>query len=134
MAAIPPVRRLSTEDFPEQAKWIDKLLGPINAYMEQTTTALNRGLTIGDNFAGQVRTVELNGTFPVKLAWSLSSRPVAVLVGNTVLSSGAALTLTDAVQVQWSYNQSAQLQIDGVVGVTPTAAAKYKLTLVVLTG
>jgi hypothetical protein len=132
MSRVPPVRRISTEDFKEQSGWIEKLVAPINSYFEQMTTALNRGLTVNDNMAGEIRTVEVDGTYPLKLAWSLG-RPSVVIVGNTALSSGASLTLTDAVQVQWSYNQSGQLQIDNVVGVTPSATTKYKLTLLVLT-
>jgi hypothetical protein len=133
MAKIPPIRRISTEDFKEQAGWIEKLIAPINEYMERTTSALNRSLTINDNFAGEIRVVEVDGTYPLKLAWNLSSRPQAVLVGQTALSSGAPLTLTEAVQIQWTFNQAGQVEITGVVGVTPSSTVKYKLTLVFLT-
>ncbi len=149
MAKIPPIRRISTEDFKEQAGWIEKLLAPINSYMEQTTSALNRGLTIGDNFAGELRDVDVDGTYPLKLSWTLAARPRAVLVGNVQRTNGAAVDLEQEIDtedsstsvilsipvfVQWSFNQAGQLQIDNVVGVTPTAAAKYKLTLLILTG
>jgi hypothetical protein len=137
MSKIPPIRRISTEDFKEQAGWIENLLGPINSYFEQTTTALNRGLTINDNFAGEIRDVTIDGTYPLKLAWLLSARPRAVLVGAIARTTGASFTQGSALQVQWSFNQSGQLQIDGVVGSltpAPSAAAKYRITLVCLTG
>jgi hypothetical protein len=134
MAQVPSKRRLVIEDFKSQISWIDKLIQPVNEYMESTTAALNKALTIRDNFAGDIQTVELDGNWPVKLAWRLSSRPVAVIVGNTVKSSGASFTMSSAVQVQWSFNQSGQLQIDDVVGITPTSSVKYKVTLVILTG
>lgn len=134
MAQVPSKRRLVVEDFKSQISWIEKLIQPINEYMDSTTAALNKALTIRDNFAGDIQTIELDGTWPVKVACRLPSRPVAVIVGNTVKSSGASLTLSNAVQVQWSFNQSGQLQIDGVVGITPTSAVKYKVTLVILTG
>lgn len=134
MAQVPSKRRLVVEDFKSQISWIDKLIQPINEYMDSTTAALNKSLTIRDNFAGDIRTVELAGTWPVKLSWNLAARPVAVLVGNTVKSSGDSFTLSAAVQVQWSFNQSGQLQIDGIVGVTPSSSVKYKVTLVILTG
>jgi len=134
MAQVPSKRRLVIEDFKSQISWIDKLIQPVNEYMESTTAALNKAQTIRDNFAGDIQTVELDGNWPVKLAWRLSSRPVAVIVGNTVKSSGASFTMSSAVQVQWSFNQSGQLQIDDVVGITPTSSVKYKVTLVILTG
>ncbi len=134
MAKIPPIRRISTEDFKEQAGWIEKLVAPINEYFERSTGAMNRSLTVNDNLSGEIRTVEVDGTYPLKLAWSLSARPAVVIVGNTVKSNGTSLTLTDAVQVQWSFNQAGQLQIDSVIGVTPSSAVKYKLTLLILTG
>lgn len=133
MAQVPSKRRLVIEDFKSQISWIDKLIQPINEYMESTTSALNKALTIRDNFMGDIRTVELDGTWPTKLSWNLAARPTAVLVGNAVKSSGASLSLSSAIQVQWSFNQSGQLQIDDVVGITPSPSLKYKLTLVILT-
>lgn len=134
MAQVPTKRRLVVEDFKSQIGWIEKLIQPINEYMESSTAAFNKALTIRDNFAGDIQTIELDGVWPIKLAWKLPSRPIAVTVGNTVKSSGASFTLSSAVQVQWSFNQSGQLQIDGVVGITPTSSVKYKVTLVILTG
>lgn len=133
MAQPPSKRRLVIEDFKSQISWIDKLIQPINEYMESTTAALNRALTIRDNFAGDIRVVELDGIWPIKLMWNLSSRPTAVIVGDAVKSSGAAMILSSAIQIQWSFNQSGQLQIDDVVGITPTSSLKYKVTLVILT-
>ena len=127
MSTVPTVRRLLLEDFPDQADWIEKLIQPINAYMEQSASAL-RGLTINENMAGSIKTVELDGTFPVKIAWS-GARPVSVLVGNTTRSDQTTFTLTDAVQVQWEFDQSGSLSIKAVTGITPSPTAKYKLVL-----
>ena len=85
MAAVPSIRRLLLEDFPDQAEWIEKLLQPVNQYMEQSAAAL-RALTINDNMLGAIKTVELDGTFPVKIAWSVA-KPVSVLVGCLLYTS-----------------------------------------------
>ena len=137
MAKIPPIRRLSVEDFKEQAEWIERLITPINDYFERTTTALNRNLTIAENFAGDIRTVTIDGTYPLKLSWSLSARPTAVLVGGIARTTGASFTQTSALQVTWQFNQAGQLQIDSLLGTlnpAPSASDKYRLTLVCLTG
>lgn len=116
MAKIPPLRRLSMEEFKEQ-EWIAPLLTVVNDYFERSTSAFNRSLTINDNFAGEIRTVDIDGQFPLKLSWSLGARPTAVLVGSVYRSDGASLTT--APQVCWSFNQSGQLQIDSVPGLLP---------------
>lgn len=202
MAKIPPASRLVTEDYPDQSSWIDKLLVPINTYFERNSAALNQGLTINDNFAGRILTVELDGNFPVRVTWPLRSKPVSVLVGdwsrkdgaqrdvvatttgnltsgsNSIVSvasttgiragllvtgtgiptdtyvnskSGSTVTISEnatasgtgvtlkfamhqAVQVLWSYNQNGQLQIDDVVGITPSASNRFILTLECKTG
>lgn len=127
MAAVPSIRRLLLEDFPDQAEWIEKLLQPVNQYMEQSAAAL-RALTINDNMSGAIKTVELDGTLPVKIAWS-GAKPVSVLVGNVYRSDSATFALTAAVQVQWEYDQSGSLSISAVTGITPSATVKYKLVL-----
>ena len=134
MAKQPRFVRLLAEDFKDQGDWIGRLLDPINNYMEQNNAALNKALTVSDNMAAAMMTVELDGQFPLKLRWDLPMRPVSVLVGNTYRSDGSSFMLTAAVQVQWSFNQAGQLQIDRVVGITPTAATKYKLLLECKTG
>ena len=135
MSLLPPINRLILEDFPaEPRKWLGKLIQPVNQFFESIYSALNKGLTIADNFAGEVKTVELDGTFPLKLTWSQKSKPVAVLVGDVYRSDGSAVSLTYGVFVKWSFNQSAQLQLDAVVGISPTSSAKYKVSLVCLTG
>lgn len=134
MSTLPPIQRLVVEDFQDQKTWIGRLLQPLNQFFESVYSALNKNLTIADNISGDVQTIELDGTFPIKLAWKLKMRPVALLVGNVYRSDGSSTTLTEAVFLQWNFNQSSQLQIDGVVGITPTDAAKYKVLIVCFTG
>jgi hypothetical protein len=134
MSRLPPIQRLVTEDFPEQKKWLGKLLQPLNQFMESIYSTLNKNITIADNLAADIRTIELDGTFPVNLSWSLTAKPIAVVVGDCYKSSGASMTLTSAVQVQWQFNQSGQLQIDAIAGVTPSASTKYKVVLMSFTG
>ena len=81
MAVIPPLRRLATEDFSGQS-WADKLVSPLNSFMESVRAMFINGLTVSENMSGTVRTVELDGNFPVKFAWSLPSKPRTVLVGE----------------------------------------------------
>jgi hypothetical protein len=111
--------RLLAEDFKDQAAWITKLLEPINSAFAQINMALNKGLTIDENFAGAIKSVDVDGTFPVKLVWEFTQRPKSVVVVNAYRVDGVAHTMTAAVQVQWSIPTSGYLQIDDVVGILP---------------
>lgn len=135
MAKLPPLQRLIADDFPDQTGWIGRLLRPVNVFFEQMTSALNRRLTINENFAGAIKEVELDGTYPVKVAWDFREKPISVLVGDIYRTDGASFSLSAAVQVQWTYNTQGQLQIDAVTGgLTIDADNKYKLMLECKTG
>lgn len=59
MAPPPPKRLLSKEDAPGAPEWLERLLGPLNAFINPAATALGQGLTFRENFAGEVRTVDV---------------------------------------------------------------------------
>lgn len=118
MARIPPLTRFQAEDFTGQSEWIEKLIGPLNRFMELTSGALNKQLTLEDNMAATVKTVDIDGIFPVKVQWSLPFKPVSVVVGNVYRADGAPYTMPGAVSVAWSFN-SGYLSIDNVLGVVP---------------
>lgn len=133
MAVIPPLRRLATEDFSGQS-WADKLVSPLNSFMESVRAMFINGLTVSENMSGTIRTVELDGNFPTKFVWPLADKPRSVLVGDVYKSDGSTFTLSAAVQVQWSFTQNRELSIDAVTGITPSSTTKYKVTLECKTG
>lgn len=77
MAKAPNIKRLLTEDFPDQAEWIEKLLLPINQLSVTISTAFNRGLTLRDNLqVGQLELfVDLSqpSALPLQVKHGLSS-------------------------------------------------------------
>lgn len=135
MASLPPIVRLVLETFPkEEQKWLGLLLQPLNQFIEATYAALNRGLTLKENLAADIRELNADSTGPFKLAWNLNQRPVAVHIGNLRRTDGSTFTLGAAVSIRWSFTQTGELQIDQIIGITPTATAKYTFTLVCFTG
>ena len=63
MAKAPSVNRIVREAFanlsPELRSGIDSLLGSLNPFMTEVTAALTNGLTFRENFAGEIRTVDI---------------------------------------------------------------------------
>lgn len=126
MARIPTVKRISQEEFPDQ-KWIGKLLGPLNNFMEQVVDAFNKALTVSDNMAGTLQTIEISG-YPYSFRWTDKAKPTHITVG------ACNRDLTDAPYVNWTYDSGGGLiKITSVTGITPTTTLKYQLTLTILT-
>lgn len=132
MAKLPTIKRLLQEDFKDQSSWIGRLLSPLNQFLEAVTSSLNKGLTFSDNHAAEIRTVTLDGNFPVRVSLSsLRARPSLVWKARLERQDGQAVVLATAFDFTWSYQSEGNgISIDSVVGITPTASTKYLLTLV----
>jgi hypothetical protein len=135
MALLPPIARLVLETFPNaEQKWLPLLLQPLNSFIESVYGALNRSLTLRENMAADIKELNADSLGPFKLAWNLKQRPVAVFIGNIRRTDGSIVALPAAVSIRWSFTQAGELQIDQIIGITPTASEKYTLTLVCFTG
>lgn len=139
MAVLPPIRKLYIEDYASQKNWIGPFLIIMNTFMTTVVTALAKNLTLVDNTTSDIKYVTLSGvptaSAPANVAWSKSIVPIAVIVGNVRLSTGAAFTLSSTVQIQWQMSQdNKSLQVTNIVGVTPTSSSQYVLTLLCIAG
>lgn len=108
MAKLPPIKRLRKEDFPDQA-WIDKLLYPLNQFMESISSALNGNITLPENTRAVIREIDVNltsGSYPIKIAWTKNVQPTDLII--TRIIGG---TQTAAVGASWNF-------ADGVVQIT----------------
>jgi hypothetical protein len=139
MAVLPPIRKLNIEDYASQKGWIGPFLIVMNTFMTTVVSALSKNLTIIDNTTSDIKYMTLSGvptsTAPVSVAWTKNIIPIAVMLGNIRLASGAPLTLSSAAQIQWQMSQdNKSLQVTNIVGVTPTSSTQYVLTLVCIAG
>ncbi len=134
MARIPPIKRLSTEDFKDQTSWIGKLLTPLNEFMSTTVAALNRGLTFSDNLAAQVKTLTITASadaYPLKFLCTLNSRPQGLWIVSVRDHASTPLTLTTAVFADWDY-ANGQVIINNITGLT--AGRKYDICVIIIAG
>lgn len=132
MAKLPTIKRLLTEDFPDQ-KWIGKLLQPLNQFMDTVVSALNGNLTT-DNLKASISTYEhvnTSGTIN-QLKVGLGTAPKHVTVGNVVGQDGA--TINGPVWVDWTYDHSNdQIIVKTAYGLS-TINGKYDITLMIYGG
>jgi hypothetical protein len=131
MALIPAVKRLLAEDFKDQP-WIAKLLGPINDFFGQMSNALNKRLTFTDNFAGIVKTVEVNvlasNTYPIYVKCGLGKVSGLWIIKCEEVNATIA-TVTSAPLVHFEFINN-QIKINDITGLT--VGKKYNITLVII--
>lgn len=134
MAKIPPLRRIVAEDFPSDVqKWAGKLLQPLNLFLESVTTALNNNLRFGENFDGVVKSLDVS-SFPASFKWTRTAKPIGLWIVQCKETSGVHANFTTALFADWQYTQDGQIQILNIPGIVPTAANKYTVTMIAITG
>ncbi len=134
MARIPPIKRLTTEDFKDQTSWIGKLIQPLNEFMSSVSLALTRGLTFSENMAAQVKDVKVThaaSAYPLKFLYDLSSKPQGALVVRVVEVSDTPSVLSNAVYADWDYRDG-QVIINNFTGLTN--GNTYNVRVIILAG
>jgi hypothetical protein len=134
MAKLPPQKRILPENFPDQSKWIPRLLEPMNRFMEDINRALNNQLTFSENLSSEVRTVQVDGNYPLRMPWALKAKPIGAWIIACREISGNHTVFTTPLFLDWEYNEAGQFQINSVVGLTATATDKFNLTYIAITG
>lgn len=134
MARIPPIKRLTTEDFKEQAAWISKLFYSLNLFMESVTGALNKGLTFTENMNSEIKEIVVSipssgSAFP--FTYTAKIRPVAVWIGSAVEVAASPSPITSALYADWEY-VNGSVRINNITGLT--AGKKYRITLISIAG
>jgi hypothetical protein len=57
------IKRIIKDDFPQEVRtWIDTLLYPLNASIEQNSQILQKNISLIDNLAAEVRTLQIVGS------------------------------------------------------------------------
>lgn len=140
MAKLPQINRIRREDIPDAEDWIEKLLTPLNQFMEGVYQALNRGIAFNDNLEANlvdvVFTTDAAYATPtdfgssVTFANPLKKRPVGVVIVSLVPYDNINLSIFAATSVSWRINYEGQIEIGYITGLA--ASTKYRAKLMVL--
>jgi hypothetical protein len=133
MAQLPELVKIILEDVPsEQRNWFGKVADSVNKFLSSVVYALNGRLELERNIQCQVKSLEFlytASTFPMKFKCTLPVRPSILFKGNIKDISNPPTDITAAVDVDWEYTASGEMQINNVTGLTLNQ--KYRLTVVV---
>jgi hypothetical protein len=133
VAKLPTFKRILPEQFPD-LKWLPEFVAPINKFMSEVQDAMNNKLTFQENMNAEVRTVLLDGTYPIKLKWSKPNKPTAAWIGQAREVSGNHTTITTALYLDWEYTTEGNFQINNVAGLSASPTDKFNLTILIITG
>lgn len=113
MANIPPIRTIYTQDIIDNEGKVDgeKLLYPLNLFMESSYSLFDKGITFGDNIVSQINTINFttastytaSNTFtPVTYLINMSKRPEGVMILQTQVAEDINTVTTNPVSIDWS--------------------------------
>lgn len=135
MALLPTIKRLTREDLKEAPPWIERLIYPLNLFMDAVWTALNHGLTFAENIRSQEKTFQITAAATAALnttsfACTMRTIPKRMLVGNVVdITTGNYVTIGAAVFVEWRYNDG-NILITSITGLTNGNLYEFTVTLI----
>jgi len=130
VAKLPSIRRISREDLSDAPAWIDKLLVPLNQFIEQVYLGLNKQLTFEDNFVAQYKTLAFRtsaayGTAPladnfdtISIGLTLGRKVRGILLIDLKVKGASQTVLTSPSGVDWIENNG-QAQIRYITGLAP---------------
>lgn len=126
-------QQFTTEDFPDQAKWIGKLFQGLNQFIGDVVNAFSNQLTVQENLYQEIKEIKwVNSTqnLPLKFRTKFAVYPKGLtpiyLLDNT---TGNYSNLQP--WVSWSYSDG-QIIISEVTGLTPNIT--YTIRLLVIYG
>ena len=132
MGKLPSIKNLIIEDFPDQKSWIQKLIYPINAFMEMVFLNLNKGLTFNENMLAFTKEVPFIGGSSASFKNIMKVRPVGLWIIDARQADDYNAILSSALYADWTYNQNNEIVINNISGLT--AGKKYIITFAVIGG
>lgn len=129
MAQLPSIKLINREDLgPDAPAWVDKLLYPINLFMQAVYQALNKQLT-DDNTKSQVRSFALiAGAAAADNVYSFQTdymtTPSEVVLQKVERADATNVIFTAAPYVSWNY-RNGTFNVLGIAGLT--AGIRYNI-------
>jgi len=143
---LPLFRSLSVESFPEQTKWIGRIVEPFNILAGNVAIALSNGLTFTDNMDCQIKTIDFSPStkFPYEFATTTRNRPEGLWLISVENRNDTIVPLTDPVMLDWEYIGENRIKINKLLGLVYTGdgstgdpwklTRKYKVKTIVIGG
>jgi hypothetical protein len=140
MAKLPTTKKILREDLKDAPGWIDRLLSPLNSFMDSIYYALDKNITFTENIACTIKKVEFTtlptyGTGNLTDHWqvqrfthNLKNKPFGISLEKVEQKSNTYAVITNPVFIDWSEGNGI-ITLNYVTGLEPSST--YILTLLV---
>lgn len=123
MAQLPPIKRLTKEDMKEAPSWIERLLFPLNQFLDSVYRALNGQITFVDNITAQRYSIQLTAGAAAadnnfKFKPTLNKKP-EFLIWTVYRKDVNYTPVSAAVYLDWYYDGDF-IQVSSITGLTDT--------------
>lgn len=134
MAGLPPIKQITKEDFKDAPQWIDRLLYPLNLFLNSIYGSLNKSLTFEENFFCQRKTFQVvagaaatnnTASFPL----TMRRLPQGMFVVNAALVSGNYAAIGAAVYAEFTCDGST-VSITSISGLTN--GSTYNISVILI--
>ena len=119
---IESTNKIYRKDIPEAPSWLDKLLDPLNRFMDSCTTALRGRLTFYDNFYCEIKEFEFTHGVEQRVSFALKTYSGVILIKGPD-SATAADRLIEPLQVRTIDNLT--IGVTARFGGTSTGKIKF---------
>jgi hypothetical protein len=139
MAGLPTTKKIYRADLGKDIPvWVDNLLSPLNSFIEQVYTSLDRNLTLPENVSSQIEAIEFttkstyssgNDFDEISIKRKISRFATFLIIGNVFNFSNPQIKFTTPVFPSWS-DDNGLIKIRYISGLTNST--KYKIYLLIL--
>lgn len=91
---IESTNKIYRKDIPEAPNWLDKLLFPLNQFMDSVSTAMRGKLTFGDNFYCEIKEYDFTHNVEQKITYGLKNYAGILVLKGPDTNDGTKVIVT----------------------------------------
>lgn len=132
MAIPPEVVQINPDDVAkDEKKVVEYLAGILNNFLLESTNSLNKQLTFGDNFRGEVRSLTVVGGEDITFKYNGSGVPRGLILSSYRNLTNESEVLTNPVGIpQWIYDGRNSITVRAIPNLT--VGNNYLITFIIL--
>lgn len=124
---LPQLNRIRREELSSAPPWVDALIEPINLFMEQVYSTLNKNVN-NDNLATQIYSATVKTTdFPLVIRLDVDHQVEGVEILQCLRESSSFTSIGAAIFPEWVQEASSTVTIKTLIGIS--AGINYTIKL-----
>lgn len=138
--SLPRLRKILREDLKDAPSWVDRLIDPINQFMETTYSILNKNISFANNIACQLKELDFTtspiydknvpSTFnPLKFQSTLRTKAFGMQTVKITEVGGNYTPIIEPIHINW-YEYNGEINIPFITNLKPNT--RYIINLIII--